>query len=339
MKKTSLIKLRCPKTRTALSIKRVENEVGDEIIDGVLINESGNEYQIKDGIPDFVTDEDLVGDAKFARNYYKGIAHTYDQNVDITFSLYFEDELKVRNYMIDLLELKPDSKVLEISAGTGKDSELIVKRLSSLGELFCLDISPDMLKYVKQKLRNYSVSSEIVCGTAVELPFDDNSFDALYCFAGVGHFPSIKKGLSEMARVVKPGGKVVFCEKNVPPWLKNTTYGKILINNNPMFDYKAPLEHIPVEARNVGIRWIIGNVHYVVDYTVGEGEPKGNFDLELPGERGGSFNSRYFGKLEGVSKETKELALKAREKLGLSMHQWLDNLIKTEAQKILNKAD
>ena len=66
-----------------------------------------------------------------------------------------------------------------------------------------------------------------------------------------------------MSRVVKKGGKVVFCEKNVPPWLKNTTYGKILINHNKMFNLNNPLELIPIEARNVGIRWILGNVHYV----------------------------------------------------------------------------
>ncbi|MBS1490474.1 MAG: class I SAM-dependent methyltransferase [Bacteroidetes bacterium] len=336
MKKTSLSKLRCPKTKSKLAIKSIAIEIGDEIVEGVIENEKGFEYIIKDGIVDFITEEDLKGDAGFARNYYKGIAHTYDQNVDITFSLYFEDELKVRNYMIDLLGLKPNYKILEISAGTGKDSEIILKRLKSDGELFCLDISPDMLKFNKQKLDKFSKNSEVVCGTACDLPFDDNTFDALYCFAGVGHFPSIKKGLSEMARVVKKGGKVVFCEKNVPEWLRETTYGKILINNNSMFAYDAPLKYIPVEARNVGIRWIIGNVHYVVDYEVGDGEPKGNFDIPLPGERGGTFNTRYFGKLEGVSDETKKLAKDAQSKLGISMYEWLDNLIKHEAIKILN---
>jgi SAM-dependent methyltransferase len=241
--------------------------------------------------------------------------------------------------MIDLLELKPNYKVLEVSSGTGKDSELIIKRLNKEGELYCLDISMDMLRYAKQKLGVFSDNSQLICGTACELPFDDNSFDALYCFAGIGHFPSIKKGVSEMARVVKPGGKVVFCEKNVPEWLRETTYGKVLINNNPMFAYEAPLQHIPVEARNVGIRWIIGNVHYVVDYTVGVGEPTGNFNLMLPGARGGSFNTRYFGKLEGVSNETKELAVKARNKLGVSMYEWLDNLIKNESQKVLRQGE
>jgi ubiquinone/menaquinone biosynthesis C-methylase UbiE len=339
MKLSSLTALRCPKTLSQLSIKSSEKEQNGELIEGIMVNNSGYEYKISNGIPDFVTPDDLVGDAAFARNYYKGIASTYDQNVDITFTLYNENESEVRNYMIDLLALKPDSKVLEVSAGTGKDSELILKRLNNQGQLFCLDISPDMLLNAKKRLINYPAYTEIVCGTACDLPFEENSFDALYCFAGVGHFPDLPKGLKEMARVVRPGGKVVFCEKNVPLWLRESDYGKICINNNPMFEYEAPLKYIPVEARNVGIRWIIGNVHYVVDYVVGTGEPKGNFDLMLPGERGGSFNTRYYGKLEGVTKETKDLAVKARKKLDIPMHEWLDNLIKKEAVRILNDAE
>jgi SAM-dependent methyltransferase len=193
-----------------------------------------------------------------------------------------------------------------------------------------------MLKHAQQRLANVSVPVELVCGTAVSLPFDTNYFDSLFCFAGVGHFRDIKSALFEMARVVKPGGKVVFCEKNVPLWLRETEYGKILINNNPMFADEAPLKFIPVEARNLCIRWINGNVHYVVDYIVGEGEPKGNFDIELPGARGGTFNTRYFGKLEGVTAETKKLAIKAKEKSGVSMHKWLDNIINKEAKKILD---
>lgn len=339
MKITSLTTLRCPKSQSNLSIKSIEKELDGEVLEGILVNDSGYEYKIAEGLPDFVTPEDLVGDAAFARNYYKGIASTYDQNVDITFTLYNENESEVRNYMIDLLELKPDFKVLEVSAGTGKDSELILNRLNSQGQLFCLDISPDMLLNAKKRLVNFPTYTEVVCGTACDLPFDDNSFDALYCFAGVGHFPDLPKGLKEMARVVKPGGKVVFCEKNVPLWLRNSEYGKICINNNSMFEYEAPLKFIPVEARNVGIRWIIGNVHYVVDYTVGVGEPKGNFDLVLTGERGGTFNTRYFGKIEGVTKETKDLAIRARKKLNVPMAEWLDNLIKKEAERILNESN
>lgn len=327
---------RCPLTGKKLELKTKQTN-HDKISEGLLTSkEASRNFVINEGCIDFITPEQEVKGAAFARQYYSEIAKTYDENVHITFELYNEEELDVRSRMIDLLELTPQHKVLEVSAGTGKDSELIAKRLGKDGGLWILDISPDMMAYNMVRMKKAEIPVQHVIASACALPFEDNSFDALYCFAGVGHFPDLPKGLKEMARVVKPGGKVVFCEKHVPDWLRDTTYGKICINNNPMFADPVPLKHIPVEARDVGVRWINGNVHYVFDYTVGTGEPKGNFNLPIPGPRGGTFNTRYYGKLEGVTDETKKLALEAREKLGISMHDWLEQLIKKEAQRIIN---
>ncbi|TAN79705.1 MAG: methyltransferase domain-containing protein, partial [Gallionella sp.] len=301
MKKKNAETLREPDTLSPLRLNIFEERNGD-VISGEFVSAGGRVFPINNGIPDFATPSHLTRGASFARDYYTKIAGTYDENLHITFDLYNEDELDARKSMIGLLHLKKDSKVLEISAGTGKDSAIIATELGGDGALWLLDITPDMLEHAVGRMADVAVPVEFVVGTACALPFDDKTFDAVYCFAGIGHFPDIGKGLSEMARVVKPGGRVVFCEKNVPPWLRDTEYGKILTNNNPMFAYDAPLDLIPVNAINVGIRWIIGNAHYVVDYTVGEGEPEGKFDLELPGERGGTFNTRYYGQLEGVTR-------------------------------------
>ncbi len=335
MKQKALETYRCPITGDSLYLEDAENE-NQSITSGKLLT-ANNRYLIENGMPNFAPTDQLVGTAQFARNYYASIAEDYDENVHVTFDLYNESELNVRLAMIGLLELKKHSKVLEISAGTGKDSELIAQKLDKTGELWLLDISPDMLNQAKEKLSKFPGMLEVAIGDACKLPYVANYFDALYCFAGIGHFTNQKLALKEMARVVRPGGRVIFCEKNVPPWLRKTEYGKILINNNPMFADSNPLEIIPVEARNVGIRWILGNAHYVVDYTVGEGEPVGNFDLELPGRRGGSFNTRYFGKIEGVSKETKKKYEQAAAKSGISMFQWLETTINEKIAKDMNE--
>lgn len=333
MKQSALAVYRCPVTGGSLQLEDLE-KLGEEVTSGTLLA-ADKRYAIESGMPVFASTEQLTGTARFARNYYASIADSYDENVHVTFDLFNENELDVRLSMINLLNLNPHSKVLEISAGTGKDSQLIAERLDENGELWLLDISPDMLVQAKEKIAKHPARTEAAIGDACHLPYGDNYFDALYCFAGIGHFTELKSALSEMARVVRPGGRVVFCEKNVPPWLRDTEYGKILINNNPIFADPDPLALIPVEARNAGIRWILGNAHYVVDYTVGTGEPMGNFDLELPGYRGGSFNTRYFGKVEGITKETKALYEKAAIKSGMSLHKWLDTAIKEKALKDL----
>ena len=268
MRVSNLAKYKCPISGEGLALDKSSEIISGKITDGILLSR-GNQrkYFIKNGYIDFITPEQEIKGAAFARKYYSEIAKTYDENVHITFELYKEKELTVRNRMIDLLELKPNYEVLEVSAGTGKDSEIIASRLGKEGGLWLLDISPDMLVYNIERLKSVEIPTEFIVASACSLPFVDNSFDALYCFAGVGHFPDLPKGLKEMTRVVKPGGKVVFCEKNVPDWLRDTEYGKICINNNPMFADPVPLKHIPVEARDVGVRWINGNVHYVFDFT------------------------------------------------------------------------
>ena len=70
-----------------------------------------------------------------------------------------------------------------------------------------------------------------------------------------------------------------------------------------------------------------------------DGEPVGNFDLELPGHRGGTFNTRYFGKLEGVTAATRELYQKAAEKSGKSLHKWLDDVVQDAARRDLGPED
>jgi hypothetical protein len=124
----------------------------------------------------------------------------------------------------------------------------------------------------------------------------------------------------------------------MPPWLYDTEYGQILLNNNPLFKKPIPFEEIPVEAREVIVRWVVGGVYYLIEFVVGEGEPQADFDLEIPGRRGGSLRSRFSGKLEGVKPETQRLAWLAQEKSGQSMHQWLNSVVHRAAKEKLGDA-
>ena len=113
--------------------------------------------------------------------------------------------------------------------------------------------------------------------------------------AGLGVFGDIAASLREIVRVSKVGAQVVVGDESMPPWLLGTEYASMLLNNNPLFEARVPLEQLPVEARDVAVRWVIGGVYYLIAFTVGEGEPRADFDLEIPGRRGGTLRTRYDG--------------------------------------------
>jgi ubiquinone/menaquinone biosynthesis C-methylase UbiE len=272
-----------------------------------------------------------------AHDFYEGRAQAYDQYLHLTFSTYGENEHEVRNEMIDKLQLKADSKVLEIACGTGRDSVLLESRLGNSGELHISDISEDMLLVAIDKLKTSENFSSACIANALYLPYPDNYFDAFYSFGALGEFSDIPRFFREVVRVCKPGAKVVVGDENLPVWQRDSEFGRILANYNKQFLSDVPFEALPIEARKVNCKWIIGGVFYLIDFEVGEGEPYADFDFTIPGQRGGTHKTRFYGQLEGVSEQAKALAYQAQQKSGKSMFTWLDELVKAEAKKQLGE--
>jgi len=330
MKLKSLEVYRCPVSHQKLNLGHDCEMSGDDVIEGCLFTVSGNKYVIKNGIPIFLSADDVKGKAVDALTYYTENASMYEEYLPIAFDLFFSNEEEVRQYLVDQLKLESDSKVLDLTAGTGRDSTNIIKALKN-GELWINDIAESMLNIAKNKLSSTSCFKQYSVASACSLPYKDGYFDRLFSFTGLGSFPDVEKAMKEIARVVRVGGRVVICEKSVPPWLRNSDFGKILIEANPMFADEMPLKYISENAKNVEVKWIMQNCFYVISFEVGDSPPKGNFALQLPGPRGGSFFTRYYGKLEGVSLETKELVKKAAKSKNQSLHSWLDENLRNIA--------
>jgi ubiquinone/menaquinone biosynthesis C-methylase UbiE len=327
----------CPETKGELRCVPSEME-GSEVISGQLVSGNGREYPIQGGIPDLTFPRELAGEQRETLGYYENVADVYDDVAHLTFRIQHVDEAKARQEFVRLLNLKPNSRVLELACGTGRDSELIAKELGMTGQLYLQDISRSMLLQSKRKLSGVSVPVEFVVGNACFLPFPGNYFDAVFSFGGLGVFGDIEESLKEIVRVSRVGAKIVVGDESMPPWLYETEYGKILLNNNPLFRKAIPFGQIPVEAREVIVRWVVGGVYYLIEFVVGEGEPKANLDLEIPGKRGGTLRTRFYGRLEGVSPEAYELAQQARAKSGKSMHRWLDDVVREAASRELTLA-
>jgi ubiquinone/menaquinone biosynthesis C-methylase UbiE len=334
---------RCPRTGSPLTLVDASYS-GDEVVGGSLLSAEGHRYPIENGVPNFVEAELLTAIEAHTKEEYDRVASgIYDVAVDWQFAAMHEDENAVRESMVDMLGLTPDANVLEVGCGTGRDSFRLARRLSPGGHLHMQDLSPGMVHACVKKMQEpevralYRCSVDYSTSNATALPFPDETFDAVFHFGGFNQFGDLKKGAAEFTRVTKRGGTIVFGDEAVAPWLHGTEFEGIVTTNNPLFKADAPLDVLPVSARDVTIRWIIGNCFYVIGYRRGDGPPPLNLDLPHKGWRGGTMRSRYFGVMEGVSVEAKALAREAAIKSGTSVHEWLDRLVKAEAAHILGK--
>ncbi len=326
----------CPYTRSPLELVGSRATVaGGEM---VYANENGDEYPIVDGIPHFFLSDKLTHGEKAAVNEYDHTVSYYDAHLDWLFASFYEDEGRVRNAMVDLLDISPSSRVLEVAAGTGRDTGYIASRLDDRGVLYVQDLAATMVQAARTRLDacEHRCGLQFLVSSASHLPFADGYFDAVYTFGGFNEFSNPSASLRELARVVKPGGKVVFGDENIAPWLDETEYAEIIKTNNPIFRRTSlPLAFLPINSNSVCVRWIIGACFYVIDFKVGEDAPQLNLDLTHRGWRGGSMRTRYFGQLEGVNPETKRRVMATAKESGKSVHQWLDDTLNhaVEAEK------
>lgn len=312
----------CPQTRRSLR----ETEQG-------LLRDDGKVYpylQAPNGqrVPNFLAMEDVGIAGQRSLNEYNQSDSTeiYRNFLDWMFGTFGEEEAVFRATLIGKLSLKRGDKVLITGCGLGDDAPLILDIIGSEGELYASDLAAEMAVHASCHARADRRAFFSVCD-AKSLPFPDDYFDAAFHFGGINLFDDIKTSIVEMDRVVKPGGRVVFGDEGVAPWLKDTEYGRIAITNNHLWKLEPPLHLLPCNAVNVDVTWVLGNCFYVVSFDVSATGPYMNIDLIHKGRRGGSMRTRYFGQLEGVSEDSKKFVLEDARRRGISVYQWLEDAV------------
>ena len=100
-------------------------------------------------------------------------------------------------------------RALEIGAGTGYFT-LNMLRAGLIDEATCSDISPGMLTTLNENAQRLGLSVQTIAAGAEELPFADASFDLVFGHAVLHHIPDLERAMREFARVLEPGGTIVF---------------------------------------------------------------------------------------------------------------------------------
>ena len=141
------------------------------------------------------------------------ISNEYDGlNRVISFGI----DLKWRNKVVEIVGLQNPDSILDIATGTGDLAINLTK--TNAKKIIGLDISEGMLNVGREKinLKQLNHTIDMVVGDSENLPFENGSFDAITVAFGVRNFETLEKGLSEILRVLKPGGIFVILETSVP---------------------------------------------------------------------------------------------------------------------------
>jgi demethylmenaquinone methyltransferase/2-methoxy-6-polyprenyl-1,4-benzoquinol methylase len=158
-------------------------------------------------------------------------------------------DIRWRKKGIKLLKEIQPKQILDIATGTG-DFAIEALKLNP-DHVIGVDISEGMLNVGREKLKKRKLDDRITLtsGDSENLPFEDNKFDAIIVAFGVRNFENLEKGLSEMFRVLRPGGKVVVLEFSKPKsfpfkqlynfYFKNIlpTLGKTISKDNSAYTY------------------------------------------------------------------------------------------------------
>jgi demethylmenaquinone methyltransferase / 2-methoxy-6-polyprenyl-1,4-benzoquinol methylase len=143
------------------------------------------------------------------RAMFDRIARVYDlMNSVMTAGMHH----RWRERAVELSAVGPGDRALDVATGTGDLAIALKRRVGPSGEVIGSDFSDQMLELARRKTSDVKFE----WGNALDLPYEDDSFAAVTAGFGARNFSDLPAGLAEMARVTRPGGRVVVLEITTP---------------------------------------------------------------------------------------------------------------------------
>ncbi len=187
-----------------------------------------------------------LGKKEQVAQMFDNISGNYDGlNRVISFGI----DVSWRKKVLQLVANTHPKTILDIATGTGDLAILMTE--TNAERIIGLDISAGMLEVGRKKIddRKLSDKIEMILADSENMPFEDNTFDAITVAFGVRNFENLEKGLSEILRVLKPNGIFVILETSIPektPYKQGYTFysknilpliGKLFSKDNVAYQY------------------------------------------------------------------------------------------------------
>lgn len=147
-------------------------------------------------------------------NVFEKIYNNYDKMNSV---ISFQQHKRWRKDTMRRMNVQKGSTALDVCCGTADWTIALADAVGPNGKVFGLDFSKNMLKIGQKKVKELNLNHvSLIHGNAMELPFEDNTFDYVTIGFGLRNVPDYMQVLKEMNRVLKPGGIAVCLETSQP---------------------------------------------------------------------------------------------------------------------------
>lgn len=225
------------------------------------------------------------GKEEYVKDVFTEIADYYDEMNDI---MTMGMVTGWHKFMLKKVEPLEGKRCVDIGTGTGEIAFMVAERTGAEGNVIGVDITPRMLELAEIKMKDKNLPKQVVfeVGDALDLKYDDNSFDIVTSGYMLRNVCDVQKAIDEMYRVLAPGGKVIVADLAKPDNRVIRYFYEFYIKHRVTRIARRYDRGKSIDGKQPAYDWLTSSV---------EGFPHGNVMVEKF-KKAGFKNARYYSK-------------------------------------------